>query len=150
MWTGWWLGRPATSPFWQTIAAGPRPKRPVPQQHRCRLHARIAEHTRAVAVVAATTHCFLSNHRHTQLPIATIVTNICSSCFHLRALALLAWITAVMDRLIYCDRRYGVASGPETCYTCRVEQPIDQFYDHRGNGRDVANCLTCRNRGGHL
>ena len=32
----------------------------------------------------------------------------------------------------------------KACPKCRTEQNIDQFYDVRGNGRIVVNCLSCR------
>ncbi|KAK3905260.1 hypothetical protein C8A05DRAFT_12930 [Staphylotrichum tortipilum] len=38
------------------------------------------------------------------------------------------------------------AVARKTCPKCRAEQDIDQFYDARGNGKIVINCLSCRNK----
>ena len=42
----------------------------------------------------------------------------------------------------------GAASpaARKVCHSCHVEKPLDQFYNRRGNGRVVADCLDCRDR----
>ncbi|EAQ88882.1 hypothetical protein CHGG_05501 [Chaetomium globosum CBS 148.51] len=40
----------------------------------------------------------------------------------------------------------ALPAAPKVCRRCRVEKNIDQFYDRRGNGRLVLNCLECRDR----
>ncbi len=34
----------------------------------------------------------------------------------------------------------------KVCHSCRVQKDLGQFYDRRGNGRIVADCLECRDR----
>ena len=54
-----------------------------------------------------------------------------------------------MDLTIVVGGADEAATARKTCRKCRTEQTIDQFYDARGNGRIVVNCLGCRNKQKH-
>ncbi|KAK4148337.1 hypothetical protein C8A00DRAFT_19822, partial [Chaetomidium leptoderma] len=40
----------------------------------------------------------------------------------------------------------ALPAARKVCRSCRVEKSIDQFYDRRGHGRVVLNCVECRDR----